>query len=198
MRRRLAGWARASRSCRRGVAAALVWACLAPGARGPVRLLAQAPPPTPADAAGATPAEIQRLFDAYIIMQAQRQLNLSDEQFPQFITRVKVLQDARRRAQQERNRILQDLRRLSQPPDGHVDEAQVRERLKALDDLDTRSAAEIAKGYEALDQILDVRQQAQFRVFEEQMERRKLELLMRARQVNPPTPATPSPSPPKP
>jgi hypothetical protein len=34
---------------------------------------------------------------------------------------------------------------------------------------------------EALNQVLDVRQQARFRVFEEQMERRKMELLMRAR-----------------
>ncbi len=38
----------------------------------------------------------------------------------------------------------------------------------------------------AVDDVLTVRQQAQFRVFEEQMERRKLELLMRARQANRP------------
>jgi hypothetical protein len=31
--------------------------------------------------------------------------------------------------------------------------------------------------------VLDVRQQARFRVVEEQLERRKLELLMRARQT---------------
>ena len=34
---------------------------------------------------------------------------------------------------------------------------------------------------EGLNQVLDLRQQARFRVFEEQMERRKVELLMRAR-----------------
>ena len=33
-----------------------------------------------------------------------------------------------------------------------------------------------------VDQVLDVRQQARFRLFEEQMERRKVDLLMRARQ----------------
>ena len=32
--------------------------------------------------------------------------------------------------------------------------------------------------------MLDVRQQAKFRVFEENMERRKLELVTRARQAN--------------
>jgi len=40
------------------------------------------------------------------------------------------------------------------------------------------------KAYNALDEVLDVRQQARFRVFEEQIERRKIELLMRARQQN--------------
>ena len=41
---------------------------------------------------------------------------------------------------------------------------------------------------EAIDQLLDIRQQAKFRVFEEQMERRKLELVMRARQGKQPRP----------
>jgi hypothetical protein len=34
----------------------------------------------------------------------------------------------------------------------------------------------------ALDEILDVRQQARFRLLEEQLERRKIDLLQRARQ----------------
>jgi len=59
-------------------------------------------------------------------------------------------------------------------------------RLNALQELQTRSAADLKKAYEAIDQVLDLRQQAQFRVFEEQMERRKLELVMRARQANRP------------
>ena len=42
----------------------------------------------------------------------------------------------------------------------------------------------IRKAQGAVDQVLDVRQQARFRVFEENMERRKLELLARARQAN--------------
>jgi hypothetical protein len=39
---------------------------------------------------------------------------------------------------------------------------------------------------DGLNQVLDTRQQARFRLLEEQMERRKLELLMRARQANRP------------
>ena len=36
----------------------------------------------------------------------------------------------------------------------------------------------------SIDEVLDVRQRLRFRVFEEQMERRKFDLLMRARQAN--------------
>ena len=45
--------------------------------------------------------------------------------------------------------------------------------MQALQDLDARSVADIRKAYDAIDQVLDVTQQAKFRVFEELMERRK-------------------------
>ena len=58
----------------------------------------------------------------------------------------------------------------------------IRDRLKALRDHDDRAAVELRRAYDALDEVLDVRQQARFRMFEEMIERRKLDLLMRARQ----------------
>jgi hypothetical protein len=130
-----------------------------------------------------TPAEIQRMFDAYALLQAQEQLKIGDEQYSQFLTRFKALQDTRRMGLQQHARIVQDLRRIlngSQPPD----ESQLKERLKTLDEVDTRAAADIKKAYDALDQVLDVRQQARFRAFEETMEQRKLELVTRARLAN--------------
>jgi Spy/CpxP family protein refolding chaperone len=78
--------------------------------------------------------------------------------------------------------MVQDLRRLAN--DAQPDEAQLRERLKALDELDARAQADLSKSYEAINQVLDVQQQAKFRVFEENMENRKLALVMRARQAN--------------
>jgi Spy/CpxP family protein refolding chaperone len=133
---------------------------------------------------GATvsPAEIQRMFDSYALMQAQEQLKISDDRFPQFLTRFKALQDVRRRGLQERARIVQDLRRLVNDPEG--DEGQIKDRLKSLDELEARSDGDVRKAFDAINQILDVRQQAKFRVFEENMERRKLELVTRARQAN--------------
>jgi len=72
------------------------------------------------------------------------------------------------------------LRTLANAP--QLDDAQIKERLNALQELEARSAADLKKAYDAIDQLLDIRQQAKFRVFEELMERRKLELVMRARQ----------------
>jgi len=147
---------------------------------------AAAPDAEAAEAPGVSPAEIQRMFDSYALIQAQDQLKISDEKFPQFLTRFKALQDTRRRNMTERFRMIQDLRRLTNEP--QPDDTRMRERLKALDDLDARSQAELTKAYDAINQVLDVYQQAKFRVFEENMENRKLALVMRARQANRPKP----------
>lgn len=130
-----------------------------------------------------SPVEIQQMFDAVALVQAQEQLKLADDKYVQFLPRFKALQQVRRRAQAERGRIIQDLRRLSMP-DVRTDEAQIKERLKALQDQETTSATDIRRAYDAIDQVLDVRQQAKFRAFEEAMERRKIELVTRARQNN--------------
>ena len=131
---------------------------------------------------GVSPGEIQRLFDAYVVMQAQQELQLSDEQYPKFLARVKTLQAVRQRGLVERGRILQDLRRLNEGVS--LDETQTKAQLKALADVDARVAAEVRDALNGIDQVLDLRQQLRFRIFEEQMERRKVELLMRARQAN--------------
>lgn len=143
---------------------------------------------TPAEGAAAgdqpvTPGEIQRMFDSYALLQAQDQLKITDEQFAQFLPRFRTLLDVRRRALADRMRLVQDLRLLVNAP-GQPDEAQMREKVKALSELDTRVADETKRAEDAVDQVLTVYQQAKFRVFEENMERRKLELVTRARQAN--------------
>ena len=142
------------------------------------------PPGAEGPGAGVTPGEVQKMFDAYALMQAQEQLNIGDEQFTRFLTRFKALQEVRRQALQQRAQIIMTLRRLTNAQT--ADDGQIKDRLNALQELETRSAADVKKAYDAIDQILDVRQQAQFRVFEELMERRKLELVMRARQATRP------------
>lgn len=132
---------------------------------------------------GIKTGELVSMLDTYAIVEAQRALALEDDKYGQFVSRLKRLQEARRRSQRERNQMVQGLRRLVGPQaPALVDEAVVRERLRALREHDERSAAEIRTAYDALDEILDFRQQARFRVFEETIERRKLDLLVRARE----------------
>ena len=173
------------------LAAAALLALLTLAAAGPAlaqpvrgRGRAAAPGAAGADVPGVSPAEIQRMFDSYALMQAQEQLKIADDKFPQFLARFKALQDTRRRNLQERFRVVQELRRLSNDPQS--DDTQIKDRLKAIDDLDARTQSEVARAYDAINQVLDLRQQAKFRVFEENMERRKLELVTRARQANRP------------
>ena len=140
--------------------------------------------PDPSDPlAPVSTGELVNMLDTYAIVRAQAELTLSDAQYAQFVTRLKRLQEARRRNQRERNQILQDLRRLTGPlAPTPADETVLRERLKALRDHDERATVEMRKAYETLDEVLDVRQQARFRIFEETIERRKLDLVLRARE----------------
>jgi hypothetical protein len=124
------------------------------------------------------------MFDAYALMQAQELLNIGENQFSAFLTRFKALQDVRRRTLQERTRIINELRRMLNQ--GPADDTQLRDRIKALQEVTARGFEDEKKAYDAVDQVLDIHQQARFRVFEENMERRKLELVARARQANRP------------
>ena len=125
-------------------------------------------------------AELQRLFDAYTVMQAQEALQLDDEQFGRFLPKLKALQDTRRRGEQARNRLVADLGRLT-AASAAVDESAVRARLRDLQELESQTSADLRRAYDTLDAQMDVRRQARFRVFEQNMERRKLQLMLRAR-----------------
>lgn len=132
---------------------------------------------------GLPDGELVGMLDTYAIVQAQEALQLNDAQYGQFATRLRQLQQARRRNQQARHRLVQQLRRLAGPQARSApDETSIREALKALREHDDRSAAEMRQAYDALDEVLDLRQRARFRIFEENMERRKLDLLVRARE----------------
>ena len=155
---------------------------------GALAVFAQTQPPAPVHPNPNNPdapisaGQIQRWFEAFTVLQAQEALQLSEAQYGRFVTRLKALQDARRKHQLTRNQIMGDLRRLTNPQKGSNDEASLVERLKALREEDDRTAVELKKAYEGVDETLDVRQQARFRIFEERMEQQKLELLMKTRQ----------------
>jgi hypothetical protein len=148
----------------------------AAGAQPPQR------PPGARGAAVATPGELADLLDTYVIVQAQRALQLDDEQYARFVPAVKKLQAVRRRTQRERLRLIQELRRLAGPQvAAPAADDVIRAQLGALRQHDEAAAVEVRGAYDAVDQVLEPAQQARFRILEETIERRKLELLMRAR-----------------
>jgi hypothetical protein len=130
-------------------------------------------------AVGLNVAEVERLFDGYVAMQAQDALKLTDAQFPQFLARLRTLQQTRRQHLAARRAIVAELNgalRATPPADGALAEG-----LRRLRELDGKYAEDLRRSYEGVDQVLDVAQQARFRVFEETVERRKFDLMLRAR-----------------
>lgn len=132
-------------------------------------------------AQGRRAGEVARLFEAYALMQAQETLALDEAQYARFVGRFRTLLDARRAHQARRARIVQDLARLTRPDAAPADDA-LRERIQALDDADAQARTEIAAALAGVDELLTVPQRARFRVLEDQLERRKWELMARARQ----------------
>jgi hypothetical protein len=126
-----------------------------------------------------SPAEVQQLFDAFVLVQAQDALSLTDAQFAPFVSSLKRLQDVRRRNQQQEQRQLRTLQQMAARTD--TSDRELETRLQALDDHRTRAAASVRAAYADVDAVLELRQRIRFRTFELRMERRQMELLMRAR-----------------
>jgi hypothetical protein len=127
-------------------------------------------------------AALADMLDTYAIVRAQTELTIADDKYGTFAARLKKLQTVRRRNQRQRQQLVRELFKMAGPrAPVPADETAIRNQLAALRDHDERAAVELRQAYDALDEILDTRQQARFRVFEEQIERRKLDLLVRAR-----------------
>lgn len=131
---------------------------------------------------GLPAGEVGRLLDAYATMRAQEMLALTEQQYGPFVQQFRRLQAVRRGIQADRTRLLLDVQRMTRA-DANPSDAALRQALADLNALDVRARDENTRAVAALDGILSLRQQVRFRVFEEQMERRKLELMQRARQT---------------
>lgn len=150
----------------------------------PLAARAQEPQPAPlppGPEGRLAPGDVARLFDAYAMVEAQEVLGLDDAQYARFVSRFKALQEARRQHQRARMRAVMELGRLARGEPAPTDDV-LRDRLKALDDEDARAQVEIRKAQEGVDEVLTWQQRARFRAFEEQLERKKFDLMMRARQ----------------
>jgi Spy/CpxP family protein refolding chaperone len=127
-----------------------------------------------------TVQQVEEYFDQVMLHQARTNLTLADDQFLRFGAGLRRLQAARRQHQRQRLAMIRDLGNLINA--APLDESAVTAKLKELDDFSAESTGEIRTAYDAIDRVLTLRQRARFRIFEEVMERRKLDLVSRARQ----------------
>jgi hypothetical protein len=153
------------------------------------------PPPPPARGRGARakapqrpvpvdPAHmqtVQEMFDALELSEADKFLQLSEQQYSDFVLRLRRYQNLRRQQFRQRLRLVAALREITnrQPA---VEDAMLEPPTKQLDDFDRQAAIDLLGARGKLDEILNPRQRARLRLFQEVMERRKLEIVARVMQ----------------
>jgi hypothetical protein len=145
-------------------------------------------------AEGLTAAQAEQLFDRYVLAQARVALQLSPEQVVPFRQRLQQVQMARRRGQRERQQLLNQLNAISRGGNP-VDDDAVEAQMNALDAATAASDKALRDARARLDDVLTVRQRARFRIFEQRMERQKVDLIARARQAARPAAAETSAAP---
>jgi len=130
-------------------------------------------------------ADIQAMFDAMAVLEAEKFVVLTPEQYPVFVQKLKRVQDARRQLNQRRNRAMNEMRALVNPNPGTAqtaDDATIDAKLKEIDAIEAAGHDAIEKALDDLDQLLSPRQRARFRILEENTERKKLDFLTKVRQ----------------
>ena len=162
------------------------------GRRGLPPAAAKALPPATGNL---TNEEVYELLDAFVLGRAQGALQLNDGQLGAFFQRMKRLQRLQAQHRHQRNRLIMELRQLVGPraPQGTEDVA-IATKTKELDDAEAQMAQDERKALADIDEVLQIRQRAHFRLFLDAMEKQKLELLIRVRQgpvVPAPQPAVP-------
>lgn len=148
------------------------------GGRGPAR--EQLPP------VGANPdqQQVQAFIDTYAVVQAERELQLTQAQYPVFVQKLRHLHNVRRRAMAERRRALNELRGLMTGSGPARDEA-ITEKLRALDETTQRGVDEVARAFADMDASLTPWQRGRFRLLEERLERQKIDMLIKLGQGSP-------------
>lgn len=128
-----------------------------------------------------TVQEVERMWDQFVLTQARAALEIRDErQFRRFSVQLQNLQNLRRRLQRQRNAMQRDLGLLLDQ--GEVlDSAAAEAGLAEFDEFSVRSAQQVRRALTAIDGVLSLRQRVRFRVFDNRMAQRKLELLAQAR-----------------
>jgi len=130
----------------------------------------------PAITANMTPQQLQGFIDTWEQIQAIDILKLTAEQSQNFIGRLQRIQAIRRKQMQEHHRLMAEMVLLLNANPAAKPE-DIDTHVKALADARETEAADLKKAYLDLDAVLTPWQRGKFRQFEDQVERRKIELL---------------------
>jgi hypothetical protein len=122
--------------------------------------------------------EMFKMVDAYLAMNIEDKLGLSNEQFTRVLPLVRRASADKRRFAERRTDLLRDIRERLES--GGATEAQVGQSLKELKALEEEEPATLRRDREAIDQTLTVVQQAKLRVLQLEVERR-IRALMQGR-----------------
>ncbi len=129
-----------------------------------------------------SPGYIQQMFDTLAVVEAERFLPLSSEQYPIFVQRLRRLHEARTQSNRRRAKALNELRALAGPQaQADITDSVIDAKLKELAAAETEGAAAVRKALDELDAGLSVRQRARYRLLEENVERRKIDFLTKVR-----------------
>jgi hypothetical protein len=122
---------------------------------------------------------VEQLFDRYVLGQARQALGLGQGQLATFAPRLQHLQQVRRRAARQRQILLRALNDLTRS--GAADDTTLSSKLSEIDQQAASAEQQIRDAHQQVEQVLSVDQRARFLVFEQRMERQKLQLIARAR-----------------
>jgi hypothetical protein len=123
--------------------------------------------------------DVEDALDGRVLIQAQTALQLSDSQYQAFWPKMRELQRIRRQHEQRHAVLINQLNQATKVGAPPVDEATLTARVKALDDLEASTVSDERTALADVDSVLTVFQRARFRVFEENMEKEKLKLLVK-------------------
>lgn len=121
--------------------------------------------------------DVRGMMEAYVLSKLQDALDLTDEQFGQMVVAQTKLSDTRHEYRQNRMRVLRQMRQILQDEDAGENELQP--LLDELEALREEFLASEKSRYQAIDAILDVRQQARYRILEVELQRRLQEMMRR-------------------
>lgn len=123
--------------------------------------------------------EVEGMMEAYVLSKLQDSLDLTDEQFGSMVVAQKKLSDTRRGYRRDRMQVLRQMRQTLQRE--QAGESELQPLLSQLDTLRDGFAANEKSRYAAIDDILDIRQRARYRILEVELQRRLGEMMRQVR-----------------